>query len=113
MGLAVAGSRGLWLHHTSLQDCEKTAVMDMPLSLSGLFGERAIALLEDSSRTGVPAGQATRAPWSPRLRLQLSRQQISSHTNWRTRTIPRSIAETRAPIAKSQCTGDKICCLLS
>lgn len=74
-GLAAAGSRGMWLHPTSLQEREKT---DMPLSCSGLFGERAIAALEESSWTGTPVSQTTRATWSPRLRLQLSRQQTSS-----------------------------------
>lgn len=69
LGLAVAGMRGLWLHSTALSEREKTAIMDM-LSLSGLFGEEAMAALEESTRRGAPTYQARGAPGSPRLKLQ-------------------------------------------
>lgn len=42
-GLAVARARELWLDLTALLEQEKTVVMDLPLSLMGLFGEEAIA----------------------------------------------------------------------
>lgn len=68
------GTRGLWLHRTALSEREKTAIMDIPLSLSGLFGEEAMAALEESMWRGAPTYQARGAPRSPKLKLQHRRQ---------------------------------------
>lgn len=37
LGLAVIGARALWLNLTALYEHEKTTIMDLPLSLTGLF----------------------------------------------------------------------------
>lgn len=36
-----------------LQEWEKSTVMDMPLSCSGLFGEHALAAMDESSRSSA------------------------------------------------------------